>query len=364
MEKLPKKFEQKILFICIAAFLTYYAISQIQTINSVITTFFKIMTPFFIGFGIAYILNQPMEKLKQRFKIKHNLSVMIIYLSAIIIITLFSSYFIPIIANNIMTLSAEIPKSVDLLTKTVNNVDWGPLRDIIQKNMPRFAEFITTISNFVVGNISQIMINFGAAFMNIFFGIIISIYLLIDKEKLITNFQRLGFILFGKKKGDSLIELFNDANAIFSHYIIGLILEAIIVGIIATICFHFAGVRYASTLGFIICLTNVIPYVGPFIGAVPAVTATMMYNPILAIYVAIFIIILQQIDANFIGPKIMGNFIGLDPIWIIFSITIGGGFFGFLGILLAIPMGAFLKIIITSYLKKYDKLHHDIIDKL
>ncbi len=364
MNKLTKEHKYWLLRICLAVFLTYYAISKIDKVNALIGTFFAVMTPFFIGFGIAYILNQPMERLKKQFKIKHGLSVLIVYLSTIVIISLFSSYFIPIITGNIMTLSAEIPKGVNTLIAQVEKIDWGPLEKLVRENMPRIAEFITQFSNFIISNISGIMIKFGAAFMNIFFGIIISIYLLLDKEKLIASFKRTTFIFLGKKKGDTAIELFDEANAIFSHYIIGLIVEAIIVGIIATICFHFGGVRYAATLGFILCITNVIPYVGPVIGAIPAITATMLYNPILAIYVAVFIVILQQIDANFIGPKIMGNFIGLEPIWIIFSITIGGGFFGFLGILLAIPMGAFIKIVLTQYLERYDRKHHNIMDKI
>jgi predicted PurR-regulated permease PerM len=112
------------------------------------------------------------------------------------------------------------------------------------------------------------------------------------------------------------------------------------------------GVRYAPILGLIICLTNMIPYFGAFIGAVPAVLATLMYDPIKAIWVAVFIIVLQQVDGNVIGPRVMGNYIGLEPIWIIFAIAFGGGFGGLLGMILAIPLGAVVKIIITRLVTK------------
>ncbi len=125
-------------------------------------------------------------------------------------------------------------------------------------------------------------------------------------------------------------------------------------GCLAFIGLSILNVRYALVLAVIICFTNVIPYIGPFIGAVPAVVATLTYDPAKAFWVLIFILVLQQFDGNLIGPRVMGNYIGLAPIWIILSITIGGGFAGILGIILAIPTGAILKIVFTELVEKQE----------
>ncbi len=358
-----KSFISKLIAIAIISFITYFAITKVNDINNTISLFWRIMTPFFIGFGISYILNQPLESLKKRFKVKHGTGVAIIYLTLITIILIGASYFLPIIINNLISMSAEIPKGINQLNKLFQNIEWGPLETIVNQNMARLTKIISDISSFIINNLTGMLVSIGTGFMNIFFGMIISIYLLIDKDKLIKGFGELIYIFLGEEKGEDMMQLLDKANNVFSHYIIGLILEAIIVGIIATIVFTLTGVHYAVTLGFILCITNVIPYIGPFIGAIPAIGATLLYNPMLAVFVTVFIIVLQQFDANFIGPRIMNNLIGLDPIWIIFSITVGGGFFGFLGILLAIPTGAFIKIVLSQYLESYDKIHHNILAK-
>ncbi len=360
MNNQQKNFTYYIIIVAVAVFFTAFSIKQIESINAFIQQFINVLTPFFIGFGLAYVLGQPIKSLTKRFKLKHSMSLAVVYLSLIIIISLISAYLMPIVISNTITFANQLPNSVDKITNTFNNVDWGPLNTFIQSNINRIAELLTYISNFIFENLSNFLIGFGTAFMNIFFGIIISIYLLLDKDNLIKVLKKVTYITLGKHKGDVIKELAIEANDVFSHYIIGLIIESLTVGVLAYIGFKFMGVQYASTLAVIITVTNVIPYIGPFIGAIPAVTVTAFYNPMLALYIAIFIAVLQQIDANIIGPRIMGNFIGLSPIWIILSITVGGGLFGVLGVLLAIPTGALLKIIFTSLLNNYNKSHYNI----
>ncbi len=349
-----KSFIKLLTIICLAVFITAYAILQIDKINGLVGKFFLVLTPFIIGFVIAYILNMPISLIHKRFKINYGLSVLSVYLLLIIFIAIFSAFVVPTVIQSSYSLAVEISKGVNVLVGRVQTINFKPLRAVLDGNINKIAETLTNISNFIIVNLSAIFTTAATTFMNVFFGIIISIYMLTDKSKHIALFKRVAISLFGKEKGERVIEHFAEANVIFSNFISGLILESLIVGTIAFIFFTLFGVKYAVVLALIITFTNVIPYIGPFIGAIPAVTATLLYAPVKALWVALFIAVLQQVDANFIGPRIMGNYIGLDPIWIILSITIGGGFFGVAGILLAIPTGAIIKITLSRLLKRHD----------
>ncbi len=355
MIKSKKTFIKVLTTICVAVFITAYAILQIDKINGLVSKFFLVLTPFIIGFAIAYILNMPISFIHKRFKLKYGLSILSMYLLLIIFISIFSAFVLPTVIESSYNLAVEISKGVGTLVRMVDKIDIAPIRAVLEGNINKIAEMLTNISNFIVINITSIFGTVAATFMNVFFGVIISIYMLIDKQKIIKLFKRIAVSLLGDQKGSDLIVHFREANVIFSNFISGLIVESVIVGIIAFIFFMLLGVKYAAVLALIITFTNVIPYVGPFIGAIPAITATLLYAPIKALWVAVFIAVLQQVDANFIGPRIMGNYIGLDPIWIILSITVGGGFFGVPGILLAIPTGAIIKITLSRMLQRREK---------
>ncbi len=354
MFKTKKSFLKLLATVCLAIFITAYAILQIDKINGLVAKSVQVLKPFIIGFAIAYILNMPITFIQKRLKLKYGLSILVVYLLLIIFVLVFSAFVVPTVVESSYSLVVEISKGVGILVERVQNINFEPLRAVLQGNINKIAETLTNISNFIVVNISSIFGTIASTFMNVFFGMIISIYMLTDKQKIIALLKRVAVSLLGKEKGADLIEHFAEANVIFSNFISGLIVESVIVGIIAFVFFTLFGVKYAAVLALIITFTNVIPYVGPFIGAVPAVTATLLYDPMKALWVALFIVVLQQFDANFIGPRIMGNYIGLEPIWIILSITIGGGFFGVPGILLAIPTGAIIKITLSRMLKRHD----------
>ncbi len=357
MFKLEKLFIGKLIAVCIALFITAYAITQIALVNALIVKLFSVLKPFVIGFAIAYILNKPIQFVHRRLKLKYGISILLIYLVLIVLIAVFSAFVMPTVIESGVNLVVEISKSVGVLGNMVKDIDIAPLRKFLEGNINKIAEALTNISNFIVSNITALFSTIASTFMNVFFGIIISIYMLIDKQKMIALFKRTAITLFGEQRGAALIDYFSEANVIFSSFISGLIVESLIVGLIAFLFFKLTAVKYAVILALVITFTNVIPYVGPFIGAVPAITATLLYDPVKALWVAVFIVILQQFDANFIGPRVMGNYIGLDPIWIILSITIGGGFFGVPGILLAIPTGAIIKIILSRKIEDYHAKH-------
>ena len=186
---------------------------------------------------------------------------------------------------------------------------------------------------------------------DMFVTIIVSIYILLERAHIIRFFKKLGYAIFDKKVCQKVAEYFNSTNKIFFKFISSQLLDAVIVGILVTIAMSIIGVRYAILLGFMIGLFNVIPYFGAIVAVAISILITFITGGISqTIIMAIAVIVLQQIDSNIINPKIIGNSLEMSPLLVIFSVTVGGAYFGVLGMFLAVPVAAVLKILINDYI--------------
>ena len=200
--------------------------------------------------------------------------------------------------------------------------------------------------------VSLSVFNFFGALWDIIIGAIVSVYVLSHKEEFSGQFKKLAYGFLGIKTGNILIANFRMANFKFSGFIVGKILDSIIIGII---CFAGCSIfqfPYPVLLGLIIGVTNVIPFFGPFFGAIPCALLIFMINPIQCIYFLIFILLLQQFDGNILGPKILGESTGISSFWVIFSITLFGGLWGVPGMIVGVPLFAVMYAIIKTALEK------------
>ena len=171
-------------------------------------------------------------------------------------------------------------------------------------------------------------------------GIIISIYVLMSKEVFIGQSKKVVYALFTGKKANAVIHTVHKSNEIFGGFISGKILDSLIIGILCFICLYFMKMPYSVLVSVIVGVTNVIPFFGPYLGAVPSTILIMLANPIQGLYFVIFILVLQQIDGNIIGPKILGDSTGLSSFWVVFAILLGGGIFGIPGMIIGVPLFA------------------------
>lgn len=333
------------LFISALIIATAYIIQKLPALESGIGTFFRVLTPFYVGFAIAYILNPILTFLQIRLKMKRGAAIATTYAVLLLFIGIFGWWIVPQALANTLAIVDEVTARLSTLTLDPSafkdtvfgkylNVDWNA-----------YAQRAAGFANLVITNLSNLLFTLTSAFFNIFIGLVISIYMAIAKDQIISGLTWSYRKIFPKETARQIQHFATEANTIFSNFIVGLIIESTIVGILAFIGFTLMGVKYALTLALIICFTNVIPYFGPFIGSVPAVVSTALYNPTLALWVIVFIVILQQFDANFIGPRIMGNSVGISPLWIMFFILVFGTFLGPVGMILAIPLGAITLII-------------------
>lgn len=326
---------------------TAFVIQKLPAIETGIGTFFGILTPFYVGFAIAYILNPILTLLQTKLKMKRGMAIAATYLVLLLFIGFFGWWIVPRAMENTLAIVNDVTTKLGTLqldSSELKNTVFGKYLDI---DLSSYIQKAAGFANLVITNLSGLLLSLTSALFNIFVGLIISIYMAISKDKVIAAVTRIYKRVFPKDAAKEIHRFANEANTIFSNFLVGLIIESLIVGILAFIGLSIMGVKYSLTLALIICFTNVIPYFGPFIGAAPAVVSTALYNPSLALWVILFVLVLQQFDANFIGPRIMGNSVGISPLWIMFFILVFGTFWGAAGMILAIPLGA-LTIIISK----------------
>ena len=188
--------------------------------------------------------------------------------------------------------------------------------------------------------------------VDIFVMIVVSVYALLERGKLLKFIKGLSSAILNEEICLKIGKYFNDSNKIFYKFLSSQIIDALIVGILATILMSILKVEYAVLLGFMVGLFNIIPYFGAIVGVMIAIVITLITGGISqAIWMGVLVTVLQQIDANIINPKIVGNSLEISPLLIIFSVTVGGAYFGVLGMFLAVPIAAVLKILINDYIE-------------
>ncbi|WP_343762217.1 AI-2E family transporter [Clostridium oceanicum] len=345
--------------IIIIGLLLFKFIDNIDSVFSLIKSFFSIITPFIWALGIAYLLNPLMKYFETKLRLKRWFSLLITYVLVIGFITIFLNTLLPKIIKNIGDLLNNAPNYIDETMDWFNNtVKHTKIYDTLigasksNDTVSNLLDKVSSFTNVFINGFVNKTIKFTSSMLKFLFGLIISIYLLLDKESLINNIKKALKALTSKDTYNNLISFFKEVDLVFSNYIVGKFIDSLIIGLICLVGLNIMNIPYAALIAFIVGVTNMIPYFGPFIGMIPAVIITIFYSYIKAIWVLIFIIILQQFDGLFLGPKILGNQVGLGPIWIILAITIGGGTFGILGMFLAVPIGAIVKIYLDKYINK------------
>ena len=355
--------------LALAIIIVFKFFDNFTQIGKFITNLVNILMPFILGGLAAYILYIPCKKVEECFKKTkfrflnkraRSLSILTVYLIILIIAFILVNVIMPPIIESITDLLNNLPGYYSTLRRTLNNLPedsfWVKInaKEIIN-NISKidFAQYISmeNITGYVKGVISV-----ASGIFDVFVTFIISIYILRDRENIVKFFKKLTGSVFKEKTQKTISKYFEKTNSIFFNFISGQLLDAVIVAVITTIAMIIMGVEYAALLGFIIGLFNMIPFFGAIVAVAIAIFITICTGGIgQAIWLAIVIIILQQIDANIINPKIIGDKLKISPILVIFSVTFAGAYFGVLGMFLAVPIVAMLKPVVMDYLEYKNK---------
>ena len=347
----------KLLPLIFITIILFKSVNSLQQITDFISVVIGILIPLIWAMVIAYLVNPLIVLLDDKLKLKRSYNILLVYLVLTGIIVLIAIAVIPRIVLNITELIDNLPEVIQNLE--IYLTDW--FANLSEYSFSKYIEFDTV--NEYIGRLSSgfdviistalnSLLSVGTGVFKFILGFVISIYILKDKEVFGRSFRRFFFAKFSEANAERILEFFKDSDRIFSRFLIGKFIDSVIIGIMAFMGFLLLEAPYPLLLALIIGITNMIPYFGPFIGAVPVAVITLFFDPILALWVVIFIFVLQQFDGYILGPKILGQSLGLSPFWIILAILIGGGLFGVIGMLIGVPIMAIIKSIITKHINK------------
>ena len=356
--------------ILLTLILVVLVLSNISAIWKPIEKINDILTPIYIGFVLAFLLN-PLVKIFERkvyFKINktrliRTLSVLSAYILVIGVLVGFSFIIVPDIVFSVQNLISNGPGYINSLINNINNI----IGNIIGHNSTRlitldtvlnkFIQLLSSFSSSIINGVLNVFTSVIDILKNILVGIFVSIYVLLSKERLAAGAKRVIMAVFKKDSAEQLLEYTHIANVKFGGYVMGNMLDCVMIGCISFIVFTIFGIPYASLISFIIGVTNFIPFFGPFIGGIPSAIIILIADPSKVILFLIIIVVMQQIDGNLIQPKIIGDKTGLSSLGVIFAITLMGGIFGFIGLVIGAPTVALLSVMIN------DKIEHSLSDK-
>ncbi|MCR6515561.1 AI-2E family transporter [Clostridium sp. LY3-2] len=362
-------------FLVVSAIILFYNfITGIDSVKIKLNGFISIMMPFIIGFTIAYLLDfilrfyeikvfsyKPFKSFLEKFNCKRGLGLVFTYLTALACVFLFIQFVLPQLVDSIFGLVNDVPAYVESATKfineTINGLNLDPyymtmisekINDLVEFLIKASANLIPMIGNLITGLLSSVW--------NVVLGLIVSIYLLIEKEKFFALGKKVTYAIFSESIAKRILELTDRSNNTFGKFLSGKILDSFIIWVITFVILTIVKMPYAVLISVIIGITNIIPFFGPFIGAVPAVIIVLFVSPQKALLLVVIIFIIQQLDGNIIGPKILGDSIGISAFWILFSILVTGKLLGLVGMIIGVPLFAVIysviKEIVEEKLKK------------
>ena len=366
-----------------AIILIYFSVARYDGLKQGWDTFMKILQPFIIGAVMAFLMNPIMmfleRNISKRFlpkakkgkekSVKKTIRLITSILALLIfmgIIALFSLMVIPELANTIQYLIKNLDKQLYGVLEWANDITFGNYEKAIrdaEKNMD-VNLWIETVWDYIanyfevaeteamVQTVATGVYGVGKLIVDVILGMILSVYLLIDKEKLKGQIKKIIYGWFKPKYANLIMDVTRKGNEIFYGFIIGKLIDSIIIGIICYVCMLIFAFPYPVLCSVIIGVTNIVPVFGPYIGAVPTVIIIFLTNPMKGIYFLLFVFILQQVDGNIIGPKILGDSTGLSSFWVVVAIVVGAGVGGVVGMLLGVPTMALIYYI-CSRLAEY-----------
>ncbi|RDY24577.1 AI-2E family transporter [Romboutsia maritimum] len=362
-------------FIVVCCSIIFYnIISQFDKFSGKIGEIMGIFQPFIIGFVMAYLLNFILkfyeEKLliKEQFKSfkkghKRGLGLLLTYSTALLIVGLFMQFVVPQLVDSVSGLVNDIPRYAKNLSILVDDViksnkfhiDEQYLNIAVQK-LNELAEVFMDIITNLFPIIGDILKTTASSIWNIILGLIISIYMLIDKENFYALGKKMTFALFNEKHSSKILELTHRTNNTFGKFLSGKIIDSSIIGVLTFVVLTIFKMPYILLISVIIGITNIIPFFGPFFGAIPSAIIILFVSPIKALWFLLIIVVIQQLDGNFIGPKILGDSIGISAFWILFSLLVAGKVLGLVGMIIGVPLFAVIYSIIKDIIEaKLDK---------
>ena len=341
----------KTLSLIIIGIIAYFVIGNIDIFLGIFGEFIGVITPVIFGASIAYLMIPLVNYIKRlcHDKIKYKLVVLIAYTIVIAIIAVIISVCIPQVGKSIKELSNKIPYIYELVNTYSNKYDFDITNELLE-TLNKIKNNLSDIVPFVY----DLGVGITTSIVNVFISIAISIYLVLDKDKLVSKVSWASKIIL-KDKFDRISKAVMEYSDVFRGFLVGKIIDSFIIGIITFVATSLFGLQYTVLVSLIIGVTNIIPYFGPFIGAIPCVIVYLSIDVKSAIIFTLMILVIQQFDGIYLGPKILGHKLGVTPLLILVSIKIGGHYMGVIGMIIGVPITIVICDINKGLLERMDE---------
>ncbi len=352
MGKSKSKNYVALFFIAVAVFLIVFASDKIAFVLSV-------FAPLVYGIVIAYLMDGIVRFFNRRLKMHRNLAIAVAFVIVLAIVFLGCYYTLPLLVNTVSDLINYITKlitghntwlyvTIDSVAKffniDINNAEAFDISKLDKNLVDSLNGIVQTIYSFVVGRIASI----GSSVVTIITSVMLAIYMLIEKKDLLLRAKRTVRAMVPEKYEDRVLGTFTMANTVFKKFIIGKFIDSAIIGIMLYILFLIFRIEYAGLFGLFLGIGNMIPYFGPLISSVPVLIILLIINPWHSLIALIIILVVQQLDGNVIGPKILSDNIGVSAFWILLAVTICGVAFGFAGMIFGVPLVVVIKNVVED----------------
>lgn len=371
MLKFFKKYSKwvSIFILGVALIAVYKTFNSFEFLGNLLYTVVKAVSPFILAFVVAYLLNIPITKLRslieKRVQIgfirKHSLAFSIgaVYIIALIGVVVLLGAILPALFRNLIDMATNLPQYAEEAVDYINNLPFmGTLG--IKINSADINDFFRGIlkdinnSAYAAGifSITSGLMSFASEAVKIFIGLIASVYMLVDKERILKGFRYVITSLSKTDKAELVMERFSYINKIFTQYIYSRLICCMIMAVVCSIILSIMGEKYALLLGIFIGVMDIIPYFGSIISwAVGAIIMAISGGLMHSVWCSLLMLIMQQIDGNVIAPRVMGSRLEIRPLTIIIAVSVGGTLFGFIGMIISVPVVAVLKLILSDYLQ-------------
>lgn len=371
--------------VILAGIVCFFAFLRFDSIVRAFQSVMGVLTPIIYGFVLAFLLNPIVKRVENfvlpllRHKLKkekgtqkaaRGIGIFSGLLVALIVVVALFNMLIPELYKSIRDLVIALPEELSHWGKSINTLIKGDstvgklVKTLLIQGSGAIQEWVKTDlmswvqtdlfkqTNLIITGVTTGVMSVVNVVLDIFVGVIISIYLLYSKEMFAKQSKKLVYAMMKPTTANNLIHIAKKTNTIFSGFIIGKIIDSAIIGVLCFIGLSILKMPYTLLVSVIVGVTNVIPFFGPFIGAVPSAILILLVDPMKGLYFIIFVMLLQQLDGNIIGPKILGDSTGLSSFWVIFSILISGGLFGIVGMIVGVPTFAVIYYVVKMYIRQ------------
>ena len=363
--------------VVVCCVLAFFAIYRFDVIQRFFGFCWNVLAPFVYGLVIAYLvcplynstvrgtyslLNRGERKWKHDMGLSKGVGTVVSILTVLVVIFGVILMVLPGLIDSVISIVEHLPDQLERMRAWVDaNMDKLPLAkdeadkllDSLTTSALTFAtETILPHSQSLATGLTKGVMGFAGFLLDFVIGIIISIYFLNSKDTFLAQIKKIIVANFKEETAEEIFEGARFTNKTFGGFISGKVIDSLIIGVICFVVMTIFGWEYSLLISCIIAITNIIPFFGPFIGAIPSVLLLLIVNPMHAIYFLIFVLALQQFDGNILGPKIIGDSTGLASFWVLFAVLVGGGLFGFIGMVIGIPVFAVIYYYVSRALNR------------